>query len=71
MHPKKIKSIIPRQLNAVEVVDNDISTAIRLWKRMLKDNKIVEECFSRKYFEKPSRARRNEILAAQYKQSKQ
>lgn len=71
MNPKKIKSVIPGQLNAVQVVDNDISTAIRLWKRMLKDNKVVEDCFSRKYFEKPSIRRRNEILSAKYIQSKQ
>lgn len=70
MHPKRIKATVPGQLTSFKVIDNDLSSAVRLWKRMLKENKTLEECYLRQHFEKPSRARRKQLNNAKYLEEK-
>lgn len=70
MLTKKIRSIRQRNISSIEVVDNDLNSAIRIWKRMLKENNTIEECYDRKFFQKPSRKKRDQFLIAQYIENK-
>jgi len=71
MHPKKLKSVVPGRMNSVQVVDQDLSTALKVWKRMLKENNTIEDCYDRKFYKKPSQIRRLELNTARFLQSKQ
>lgn len=70
MHPKKIKATVPGQLNAVQVIDGDISGAIRIWKKIVKDSQVVEKCYDNKFYQKPSDVKRKTVNAAKYAQLK-
>ena len=73
---KKIKAINPGYLSSV-CVNNDLTYALKLWKQMLKGNSnhpagnIIQECYDRKFFEKPSLTRRKKLDTAKYNQGKE
>lgn len=67
---KRIDSIIPGNSTAVRVVDNDISYALRLFKKEVKDSNKLKEYYSRKEFTKPSIIRRDQLALARYKNAK-
>ena len=54
MNFKKVKQINQNNLNGVNVVDGDLNSALRTFKRIIKDNNIIKECGDRKYYKKPS-----------------
>ena len=68
---KQHQSVVPGHGLAVTVVNQDISFALKSWKRKLKDSKILDELKTRKEFIKPSVLRRDEIQKAAFKQRKQ
>ena len=71
MHPKRIKAIVPGRTTSIEIVDNDLPTAIKLWKRMLKDNNTIEQCYINKFYNKPSKIKREQFNNARFLQLKQ
>ena len=71
MHPKRIKATLPGQLSSIQIVDGDLPTAIKLWKKMLKENKTIESCYSKKFYHKPSKVRREQLNNAKFLQSKE
>jgi len=71
LNPKKLKNVIPFKTNSILVVDNDLNTALKVWKKMLKENKTVEGCFDRKFYNKPSKTKRLQNQIAVYLQSKE
>ena len=60
------QSHIPGQPLGASVVKGDIGFAIRFWKRALKDAGTLQELKQRKYHQKKSDKRRQEIAAAKY-----
>lgn len=71
MNPKKLRNTIPFKTQSVLVVDNDLGTALKVWKKMLKENNTIEECYDRKFYNKPSRTKRLQNQIAVYLQSKE
>lgn len=67
---KLFESIIPGQLSSIQV-NGDISFALRRYKKMQKDAGVVVECYDRKFYTKPSVAKKKMIDTAKYNQSKQ
>jgi ribosomal protein S21 len=67
---KKFKAISSGQTNSV-VVDNDLSYALKVWKRLLKDTNVMQECYDRKFYRKPSEIRRLRSNLAKYTQHKE
>lgn len=66
---KKFKSTQPGSLTSI-VVNGDMGFAMRQWKKMQKDSKIIVECFERKFYQKPSDKKRKMMEIARYNQSK-
>lgn len=66
---KKFKAINAGVPNSV-IVDNDLSYALKAWKHILKDSNVVQECYDRKFYKKPSEVRRLQNQLAQYNQQK-
>lgn len=64
---KKFKGICPGSLNSVIVEDGDIGYALRQWKKNIKLSGIVQECYDRKFFKKPSTVNRVKRQIAIYK----
>lgn len=55
----------------IDVKDGEsIDRALKRYKRKYRDTKIMQEIRRRKEYKKPSVARRNEILKAQYRNAK-
>lgn len=67
---KKFKSISPKKTNSILVTDGDIMYAIKSWKRLLKDTNVIQECYDRKFFKKPSEVKRLNRQLAEYNQEK-
>lgn len=51
-----------------KVVNNDINTAIKIWKQDLKRSKNIERLHELQQYEKPSIRRRRQILNAIYRE---
>jgi ribosomal protein S21 len=71
LHPKKLRNIVPGKVQSIKVVDNDLSTALKVWKKMLKENNTIEDCYENKFYNKPSRQKRLAKNTAIYLQSKE
>lgn len=71
MNFKKVKQINQNNLNGVNVVDGDLNSALRTFKRIIKDNNIIQECFDRKYYKKPSVTKKEILDTAKYNQTKE
>ena len=63
---KNHKTIVPGNGNAVSIVDKDLNFALRIFKRKIKDSKILDNFKQKKEFIKPSIKRRDEINKAKY-----
>lgn len=50
------------------VINNDINTAIKIWKQDLKRSKNIERLHELQEYEKPSVRRRRQILNAIYRE---
>jgi len=50
--------------------DENIDRALKRYKRKVNSTRIIKELRNRKHFEKPSVARRSEILSAAYRAEK-
>lgn len=68
---KKFKSINPGSLSSIMVSDNDLPYAIKQWKRTLKDSNVIQECYDRKFYKKPSESKRLLMNTAKYNQYKE
>jgi len=66
---KQFNSIYPGSPNSI-TVNNDLNYALRKWKKNLKDGNIIEDLFERKFYTKPSVAKRKAKQTAQYNQRK-
>lgn len=61
---KQFESIIPGSPNGTRVVSfngrSDLSFALRRWKKMVKDDGIIDQLKARQEFEKPTSVRRKQ-----------
>tara|TARA_Y100000361_G_scaffold110358_1_gene100409 strand:- start:420 stop:659 length:240 start_codon:yes stop_codon:yes gene_type:complete len=63
---KQHKSIVSGNANAVTVVDNDLSYALRIFKRKIKESNILDRFKKNKTFVKRSVKRKEQINKAKY-----
>lgn len=70
MNPKKLNSVIPGKLSSIKVVDGNVEMALKVWKKMLKENETIEDLYSKKYYQKPSVQKRLKMQTAIYLQNK-
>ncbi len=68
---KKTQSIIPGKLSSVRVVNGELHAALRVWKKQLKESRLIEQIMSRKHYEKPSVTAKQMRDAAKYKQERE
>jgi len=68
---KHHKSILPGQPTGVQVVDKDLSFALKLLKKQMKDSRILELVKDNRTYTKPSVTRRQQKIKAEYKQRMQ
>lgn len=68
---KAHQSVIPGNGLATQVVESDISYALKTWKRKVKQSGILDELKDRKEFEKPSVSRRRQLIRAKFINKKQ
>jgi ribosomal protein S21 len=59
-------SILPGCPVGVNVVDNDVNFALKVWKRQMKSAGVVQTLKDRREYKKKSDVRRNEIIRASY-----
>lgn len=71
MHPKQIETTVPGKLNAVQVVNGDLTFALKKFKKLQKDSEVILECYQRKFYTKPSVAKRKQLATAKYLQQKE
>lgn len=67
---KKFKSINSGRPNSVNV-DGDLNYALKAWKKIVKDANIMQECYDRKFYRKPSERNRLQMQLAVYVQTKE
>lgn len=65
---KELLTVAPGSPAGGRVVDGDISSAIRRWKRCLKEYDVVNELFERREYESKSARRRKIVDNAKYRQ---
>jgi len=65
---KQHQSIIPGHSASVNVVNQDLSFALRLWKRKVKETGVLEYIKENRTFTKPSVKNRDTISKARYRQ---
>ena len=65
---KQHKSVVPGTPTAIAVVDNDISFALRMFKRKIKQIGILDTLKENRTFTKPSVKRRAQLIKAKYGQ---
>jgi small subunit ribosomal protein S21 len=68
---KQHQSIVPGNASAVNVINQDLSFALRTWKRKVKETGVLEYVKDNRTFIKPSVKRRNELSKAKYSQKMQ
>ncbi len=68
---KQHQSIVPGHSAAVNVVNNDLSFAMRLWKRKVKETGAIEYVKDNRTYTKPSVKLRDAISKARYRQKMQ
>ena len=66
---KQHKTIVPGNGSAVSVVNNDLSFALRTFKRKIKESKVLDNFKQNQEFTKFSVKRRNQINRAKYIQT--
>ncbi len=59
-------SILPGCPNGVNVVENDVNFALKVWKRQMKSSGVVQALKDRREYKKKSVIRRDEIIKASY-----
>lgn len=67
---KQFQSIVPGNLNSINVND-DLTFALRRYKKMQKDSKVVVELFDRKFYDKPSVHKKKKMDNAKYNQTRE
>ena len=65
---KQHKSIVPGVPRAIAIVEQDISFALRNFKRKVKQMGILDSIKENRTFTKPSVNRRAEVISAKYMQ---
>ena len=65
---KQHQSIVPGNAAAVNVINQDLGFALRLWKRKVKTTGVLEKTKDNKEFIKPSVKRRQQRQAAKFMQ---
>lgn len=65
---KQHQSIVPGNAAAVNVLNQDLGFALRLWKRKVKNSAVLEKTKDNKEFIKPSVKRRQQLQAAKFMQ---
>ena len=68
---KQHQSIVPGNATAINVVNRDLSFALRTWKRKVKNAGVLEYVKDNRTFTKPSVKRRDMISKAKYSQKMQ
>jgi small subunit ribosomal protein S21 len=63
---KEHKSIVSGNGNAVSIIDKDLTYALRIFKRKIKESKIIDNFKQKKEFTKSSVIRRDQINKAKY-----
>lgn len=69
MNLKQINTIVPGSMNSFKVTE-DLNFALRLWKKALKENNIVQELHERKFYTKPSTIKKRQKDSAKYLMNK-
>lgn len=70
LESKKFQCTVPGRPMSSSTQNIGIDYAIRNWKKLLKDNSIIEGCYDEKFYVKPSDRKRKQLEIAKYKQSK-
>lgn len=70
MRQKQIESIIPGQLSSI-VVNGDLASALRQYKKMQKQSNIIVELYDRKFYTKKSVSNRKQLALAKFLQQKE
>lgn len=65
---KQHQSIIPGNSASVSVINQDLSFALRLWKRKVKETGVLEHVKENRTYTKQSVKRRDAISKARYRQ---
>jgi small subunit ribosomal protein S21 len=68
---KQHQSIVPGNASAVNVINQDLSFALRTWKRKVKETGVLEYVKDNRTYTKPSVIRRNNVSKAKYRQQMQ
>ena len=63
---KQHKSIVPGNGTAIAIINNDLSFALRTFKRKIKESKILDNYKNNQTFTKPSVKRRTQVSKAKY-----
>lgn len=66
---KQHQTIVPGNALAVKVLGStreDLSFALKVWKRKIKNSEILEQTRTRKEFIKPSAIKRKQLIAAKF-----
>ena len=66
---KKFRSIVPGSPNAI-YNDGNIHDALKLYKRQIKENETVQQCYERNWFEPKTSKKRKMFQRAKYVESK-
>ena len=54
--------------NGVNVINNNIEAALRKWKRIMKDNGVIDHIKENRHYTKPTTKRRKQLNDAKYLQ---
>lgn len=65
---KKSEMIINGKPNNIKVVNGDINSALKMWKKVLKDSEKLDILKSKKEYIKPSVVKRKKMQDAEYSQ---
>jgi len=68
---KQHQSIVPGNAVAIQVVNQDLSFALRTWKQRVKNSGVLEYVKENRTFVKPTTKRRNVVSKARYRQQMQ
>lgn len=67
---KRFRATVQGRPSSIAVVDGDIGTALKIFKKQTKSFGTQLECFERRWFKSKSKTRRLQLEAARYVESK-
>lgn len=70
LNSKKFRAIKPGKMMSSNVGPGELNQAIQNWKNQLKSANVLQECYDRKFYVKPSVTNKLKMDNAKYKQNK-